>query len=387
MLIQSVKKEAILIANDLHSVAVLLLLPIVFMVIMTLALSEKQSALVEKISISISGQQHTSRFDEFNYYVAHHGFNVVDNKTAQADVHITFEPQFDQALLLRQSDGQLRIEISDKLSPQIRTMVGELLKMSISKLKLHAYMDSMGSFDFVETLSEQAALVNQSADVDYLVTFSGNDTALTQPALFSIPSWMVFGIYFIVLPISITLINERQNGTLIRIRTYPITTTGYFINKALSYGLLSLLQWGLLSVIGLLVIPLILGQEPLAITNAPLYGVAGLFVVLSAISFAFLLASLVSTFDQAIVLGGGVNILMAALSGFMVPIDVMPDVMASIATFSPMYWAAEVMRQGLSGEQWLVALSNLFKLLVFSVVCFCAALFIFNKKSRKLLWN
>lgn len=386
MLVQSVKKEAILIINDLHSVAVLLLLPIVFMVIMTLALSEKQQTLVEKIDVKIVSQDDSHHQDILAYYVGHHGFNIVE-QDSDADVTLNFSAGFDNALLMRVGDSRLSVTIAADLSPQVRAMVKELIKISVSKLKLHAYMQGSGSFEDIDSFEEQTALVNQSADVDYLVNFEHSDDKLQQPTLFSIPSWMVFGIYFIVLPISITLINERQNGTLIRIKTYPISTSGYFANKALSYSILSVIQWGLLSLIGLMVIPLLVGQSPLAISSPLLYFAGGLFVVASAIAFAFLLASMVSTFDQAIVLGGGVNILMAALSGFMVPIDVMPEFMATIASYSPMYWASELMRQGISGATWSLALFNILKLSCFAVITFSVALVIFNRKSRKLLWN
>ena len=190
-----------------------------------------------------------------------------------------------------------------------------------------------------------------------------------------------------MLPISITLINEKQNGTLIRIKTYPISTSRYFSNKALSYGVLSLLQWLTLSVVGLMLVPLITGQPMLGIDNIPLYICAGLMVVFSAIGFAFLIASMVSTYDQAIVLGGGINILMAALSGFMVPVDIMPQQLADLASFSPMYWSGDVIRQAIAGATMIDGAKNLLALGLFGLISFAIALVIFNVKSRKLLWN
>lgn len=397
MLIESIKKESILIFNDLHSLAVLLLLPIVFMIIMTLALSEKQESMANKITVHIvnEGSVYEKPLAE---YILLSGFEVVQSNIVEskhsdhlamkkADVTLTINEFFDDALLLRQGDGHLTLNIHEQVSPQIRLMIGQLIKVSLSKLKLHAYMNSVGDFDDVDSLAKQVQLVAQSADVNYLVRSSNKVKTIEQPTLFSIPSWIVFGIYFIVLPISITLINERQNGTLVRIKTYPISTTGYFINKAMSYSILSVLQFILLSIVGLFIIPFILNEPPLMIIQFGWYSLAGIGVVISAIGFAFLLASLVNSFDQAIVLGGGVNIILAALSGFMVPIDVMPDAMKTIATFSPMYWSSELIRESLKGGNWQSMLINFGLLSVFFVVCFSTALVVFNRKSRKLLWN
>ncbi|NRA71330.1 MAG: ABC transporter permease [Gammaproteobacteria bacterium] len=388
MLLQSVKKEAILICNDLHSVGVLLLLPISFMLIMTFAMSEQYSNLASKMTIKLVGQSHSAHGAALSRYVSGHGFKVVTERAiTEIDATIEIKDGFDRALLLRSGGGHIELTLADKLSPQAQTLIKESIKVSLSKLKLHAYMDDLGDFEASMSLDEKVSLVNASADVDYLIVHHETKAVLKAPTLYSVPSWMVFGIYFIVLPISITLINEKQNGTLIRIKTYPISTSRYFSNKALSYGVLSLLQWLTLSVVGLMLVPLITGQPMLGIDNIPLYICAGLMVVFSAIGFAFLIASMVSTYDQAIVLGGGINILMAALSGFMVPVDIMPQQLADLASFSPMYWSGDVIRQAIAGATMIDGAKNLLALGLFGLISFAIALVIFNVKSRKLLWN
>ena len=385
MLIQSVKKEAILIFNDLHSVGVLLLLPISFMLIMTLAMSEQYEDLTSKISIKLTGQQHSVFSDAFGRYITSSGFSLTDSDQHDAVLELT--SGFDLALLLRRGSGHLKLTLNPALSPQSRSLITQNINVILSKVKLHAYMNETGDFDHLDSLDKKVDLVNNSADVSYLLVETEQAAVLSAPTLYSIPSWLVFGLYFIVLPISITLINERQNGTLIRIKTYPISTTHYFSNKALSYGMLSILQWVTLSIVGLLVVPLITGQPILTIGNVGLYLFAGLCVVFSAIGFAFLIASLVNTYDQAIVLGGGINILLAAISGFMVPIDIMPQELATLATFSPMYWSGEVIRQAIAGASLVDAGLYLSLLAIFGGCCFGASLMIFNIKSRKLLWN
>ena len=76
MLVQSIKKEAIIIANDLHSLAVLILLPITFMLIMTLAMGEKQQDLVKKITLNISSEQDSQYLAPLALYLQGSGFTV-----------------------------------------------------------------------------------------------------------------------------------------------------------------------------------------------------------------------------------------------------------------------------------------------------------------------
>jgi len=388
MLIQSVKKEAIIIANDLHSLAVLILLPITFMVIMTLAMGEQQENLVKKINIALECEAEcdNEQLSALAQYIESSGVGVnqMDDKF---DASLVMQTGFSENLLMRQGLGKVVLDFSPQLSPQTRSMVLALIKEALSKLKLHAYMEDIGDFDEDLALPEKVALVNSSASVNYLLTQDEQQQLFSAPTLYSIPSWLIFGLYFIVLPISTTLIKEKENGTLLRIQTYPISNHYYFFNKALSYGVVSLFQWILLSIVGLLCVPWLTDQAILVIQNPSLYGIAGLFIIFAAIGFAFLLASLVNTFEQAIVLGGGINILLAALSGFMVPIDIMPQALAKVATFSPMYWSSELLKQSLSGATMTQASTNLLLLTSFGSICFIAALTVFNYKTKRLSWT
>lgn len=408
MLIQSVKKEAIIIANDLHSLAVLILLPITFMVIMTLAMGEQQASLVKKIHLTLNCESSCEEapFVAFAAYLKSSGVHVdslygqgseqvVAFEKESTDATLLMQRGFSQNLLMRQGNSKLLLTFSGQTSPQTRVMITEIIKASLSKLKLHMYMQDIGDFDEDISLSEKVTIVNNSASVDYLYaqansqddTEKNSEQLNSAPTLYSIPSWLIFGLYFIVLPISTTLIKEKENGTLLRIQTYPISNHYYFFNKALSYSVVSFVQWVLLSFVGLLCVPWLTEQAVLVINSPSLYMLAGLFIIFAAIGFAFLLASLVSTFEQAIVLGGGINILLAALSGFMVPIDIMPEALATIATFSPMYWSSELLKQGLAGATYSAAGTNILLLAAFGSCCFITALSIFSYKTKRLSWT
>jgi len=384
MLIQSIKKEAIIILNDLHSVAVLLVLPITFMVIMTFAMGEKQANLVKKINVSVLAEQSDYSLQSLVSYLKTSGFKV--NQEESIDAFISIESGFERNLLLKDSDAQILLSYSNELSPQTRLMIAELVKVSISKMKLHAYMEEVGDFDESLSMAEKVDIVNESSSVDYLLNEQNQDQVFSAPTLYSIPSWLIFGIYFIVLPISTTLIKEKENGTLIRIQTYPISNQQYLFTKALSYSAVSVIQWLLLSLVGLAFVPWLTEQALLVINSPSLYLLSGAFIIASAIGFALLIAALVNTYEQAIVLGGGINILMAALSGFMVPIDMMPDALANIANFSPMYWSADILKQGLAGDSFMQAVPNMIKLSVFGLGCYLLALNLFIKKTNKLSW-
>ncbi|MBH0001493.1 ABC transporter permease [Pseudoalteromonas sp. SWYJZ12] len=383
MLIHTVKKEARLIINDLHSLAVLLLMPIVFMVIMTMASSQSQKNIQANLTLSVIGQENSAHSNVLIALLIAQGFTIDKNNS---DNRLTIEAGVDKQILMRQGNSQLRLDISDEFAPQTRLLMTEKLKASLSQLKLYLYMLDTGDLSQDLSLDEQVNQVVESSDVSYLLE-KPLAKALHNPALNSIPAWWVFGIYFIVLPISLTFINERNNGTLVRLKTYPISMARYFYNKACAYVIVSIIQGCLLAIIGCIVIPYFLNVPLLPLHGLLLSIFTFITVSFTAIAFALLLASMVSSYEQAIVVGGGVNIILAALSGFMVPLEIMPDNLAALANGSPMFWSAQLLRQLMSESVDHTFWQYTASLWGFSLLCFVAALCIFNKKMRNLTWN
>jgi ABC-2 type transport system permease protein len=128
-------------------------------------------------------------------------------------------------------------------------------------------------------------------------------------------------------------------------------------------------------------------QPAIVVHNWPIYLISALVIVISANALAFIIASLVNSYEQAIVLGGGINILLAAISGFMVPMNIMPEIMTTIASWSPLYWSAETIRAIFMGNYSELVFSYLINLLLFSAISLVIARYLFVMKIRKLLWN
>ncbi len=62
---------------------------------------------------------------------------------------------------------------------------------------------------------------------------------------------------------------------------------------------------------------------------------------IAALGYAFLIAVITKTTEQATMLGGAGNIILAALGGIMIPTFVMPISMQKISEWSPMNWGLE----------------------------------------------
>ncbi len=157
----------------------------------------------------------------------------------------------------------------------------------------------------------------------------------------SVPAWLVFSMFFIVIPISNTFISERGQGTLMRLKSMNVSRISLIVGKMVPYLFINAIQVLIMIAIGIYVVPLF-GGTALTLGSSP----GGLVLIaasvsFSAISVALLIASLARTTEQATTIGGVLNIIFGALGGIMVPTFVMPRFMQELANFSPMSWGLE----------------------------------------------
>ncbi|MBL4574730.1 MAG: ABC transporter permease [Opitutaceae bacterium] len=384
MILQSIKKEFILVFSDLHSVAVLLIMPVIFMLIMTFAMSERQDDMTQNIQIEFKTN---SEFEQtlFAQYLAQFGYQI-GPKIPKASANLVLQPNLKQQLFSGLNNALIQIEFESSTSPAIQALINQHVQLAFARLKLHLYMLDTEEISESLPLDKQMALINLQTDTSAYIKITSDHLQLPVVS-YSVPSWLIFGVYFIVLPISLTLLNEVQNCTLIRLKTFPVNLQHYFLVKLLAFYLFSLGQFILLSLIGWRLIPLLVDLPPVPYNQICQLVCTALVVSLAAVSFASIIASLVRSFEQAIVLGGGVNIIMAALSGFMVPIDIMPSTLQQIAQFSPMFWSAQLVKGTMYGhfshEHWI----SVIYLLVLATISPTISALLFSRRIRGLSWN
>jgi ABC-2 type transport system permease protein len=166
----------------------------------------------------------------------------------------------------------------------------------------------------------------------------------------SVPAWLIFGMFFVVIPISGVLIQERHDGTLARMVTFGVRPGAMLGGKLIAFMLLNWAQLGLMLVVGRWVVPL-LGGDMLHLEIAP-----GWFLVTvaatsaAAVCLALLIAAYSRNFELAAALGGGLNVLLAAIAGVMVPRMLMPPSLQAVSEWSPMGWALDAMQSVFLGD-------------------------------------
>ncbi len=199
----------------------------------------------------------------------------------------------------------------------------------------------------------------------------------------SVPAWLVFAMFFVVIPISTALIVERQQGSLLRLRSLGIPALSVMLARLPPYYLVNLVQMLAMLAVGVWVVPL-LGGDRLALGHSPF----GLFLIgsatsVAAIGFALLIAAIARTSIQATTFGGVANLVLGAVGGVMVPTAVMTPFMQHVANYSPMAWALDgFLNVILRGEGWASVLPDAGKLVLFGLVCLGLAAAAFARGAR-----
>ncbi len=154
-----------------------------------------------------------------------------------------------------------------------------------------------------------------------------------------VPSYTVMFAFFMVLTVGWLFVAERRQGTLVRLRAAPLTRGQILIGKLLPCLLLSLFQGLFLLAAGKLVFGMIWGPQPWLLI--PVVAATSL----SAMGLAMLVAAVARTETQVAVYGSLLVLVLGAMSGSLMPRDLMPENMRQFSYVTPHAWALDAYSQ------------------------------------------
>lgn len=199
----------------------------------------------------------------------------------------------------------------------------------------------------------------------------------------NVPAWTIFAMFFIVIPMATNMLKERDSGTMLRLRTMSGSLTHYFGGKMLAYLSVCAAQLILMLAVGIYVLPMLgldslnLGERPLALIPATLA------IAMAAISFGMLIGSVFRTHQQALVTGIVSVVILAALGGIWVPIQIMPETLQIIGGLSPLAWSFDAFNTiFLRGGGVSELIPHIFRLLIFTLVCLFFAVIALRRRTR-----
>ncbi len=174
-------------------------------------------------------------------------------------------------------------------------------------------------------------------------SYSGSSSGIIKPNITqnNVPAFSLFAMFFIVIPLAGSLIAEKNEGTYDRIRTLPVSYLNILTGKTVAYLIVCFLQFLLMVLVGIFVFPY-LGLPALE-TGSHYFAIfmATLVSALSAIGFGLLVGTYSTTHNQAAMFGAILVVIMAALGGIFMPVNMMPENLKLISNLSPLRWGID----------------------------------------------
>ena len=158
----------------------------------------------------------------------------------------------------------------------------------------------------------------------------------------NVPGFILFAMFFIVIPLAGSLITEKTEGSFLRLRSLPVSLTAILGGKVIAYLVVCLLQFILMMGIGTWVFPTFFGFPPLELGHQYFaIAVATVAASLAAIGFGIIVGAAATTHNQAALFGSVMVVLLGITSGTFLPVHIMPAFIQYISYLSPVRWGID----------------------------------------------
>ncbi|RXK12556.1 ABC transporter [Halarcobacter mediterraneus] len=379
------KKEFTLIFRDLHALLVLFVMPVIFILIMSLALKNSYSNSVDtplKVAITSSKNNKSIKtmiesINENNFFDANF-LKVKDNKEILYKENYDFiiDIQRNYIERIKLNDKNFKVSIYTKPDSSLQKI--EILKKVISSASTKLILEDLMLAQKIDTknvLDFESKIQNS-----YIYKKDGFEVKPTSVQQ-SVPAWLVFSMFFILIPISNTFINEKAFGTIDRIRSINVSLFPILLGKIVPYYFINQVQVVFMILVGMYIVPLLGGDSLVIQGSIPLIFLVSSAVSFASISFALLIANIAKTTEEATTIGGVSNIILAAIGGIMVPKFVMPKFMQDFSEYSPMSWGLEsFLEVFVRGGSFNDISTYVYNMITFAIICLLLAYILLKKR-------
>lgn len=378
-LISSIHKEILLLRRDFGGVVILFVMPLVLLIAVTLIQNRDfAKSGHSKIEILLvdndKGNVSQSVLDNLNQSDIFSVVNQIDGKpiTENTAKEAVFKGKYQLGIVIPEN---LSRDLQIKIDQNVEKIIGSLgledslpkttTKKIVRQKNVNLYFDPAVQLSFknavmnnidkmisqIETKSIYTAFEQQLGEEgkgqfeqQSFIAFREINPTINNKEIkpnsvqHNVPAWTLFAMFFIVIPLSINIVKEKNQGTFIRLRTNPVSYATVLAGKTVTYLIICMIQFYLMIALAVLVFPS-LGLPALNVSgNLIMLSIVAFFSGFAAIGYGILVGTIAKTQEQSAPFGSTSVIVLAALGGVWVPVFAMPHFMQVVARFSPMNW-------------------------------------------------
>lgn len=373
-------KESLVISRDKAGLGLLFIMPVVFILIMSIAQDSAYKSVSEigipvilidndqdslgtylkdglgqtdfcQLHTTINGKVPT--IEEANEAVTNGDFmfGVIVPEGASKAIRSSVEVLISQTLMGEEADKnaisekhEIQIIYDPTTQKSFITTISSTLREFISSMKARIIFQTFtdGVKEFIPEVNGDMTLENTDV-ISFKEEYASNSDShiLPNSVQHNVPAWTIFGMFFIVVPLAGSIIKEKQEGPSIRLKTLPGPYVLNHLAKLAVYCTVALIQFMLMMLIAKLFLPLIGLPELHFAGEMASVIIMAIGLALAATGFGMFVGTICTTYQQAAI-GGSLTILIfAALGGIWVPMHIMPDFMRMVSKVSPLNWGLE----------------------------------------------
>lgn len=410
----SIQKEALLLIRDIEGIILIFLMPLILVLVVTLLQHRTFQNLSEtKIPVIVLNYDNDSLGNAFSRGIRQSdvfevteitGTDTLQTQHARREVA---EGKYQIGIVIPQNATRIiknravsliqkQLPTSLKAAPSglsesftISLFFDPITKesfKSLTRATLEKFAATTESHIFITAYSKVLdAITGQQSNIsppqepsivfreDLVSEYTGG--VLPNSVQHNVPAWTLFGMFLICIPAAGSIIKERSEGCLARLKTVPISFLNIILPKTLVFVAICLLQALVIFLTGVYFMPVI-GLPELQIGG----NLAAIFFIslasaLAASGFGIAIGAIASTHVQASTFGSVSTVILAAIGGVWVPVMVMPDIMRKISAFSPLNWGVNGYYEVfLRNASVLEVLPDILKLFAFFILCIAAGI-------------
>ena len=284
--------------------------------------------------------------------------------------HMSVQIMFDPV-----SKPAFRLAITNMVEKFVTKIQSDIVLQRIAALSANQTNDTT-HFDFEKQLRSVGVSEMASQENKGLV-------AKMNSVQHNVPAWAIFGMFFMIIIICDNIISERSGGSWTRIRLIPGSFAHILIGKLCFYVVLGIIQFYAMLLVGIYIMPLI-GLPALVAGHLPLQ----LLTLVTCISccattYGILIGMLFKTSNQALPVAAISVVILSAIGGVWVPVDVLPASLKALSVLSPMRWGLEGINAILLRQSsWNELLQPCAILLCGSLICLLFSWVIEHKRTH-----
>jgi len=345
-------KETLLLFRDIPGLVILFVMPVALIFVVTLAQDNSIKTRRQQIPLLLADGKPSPATKKIVRNIQASGFFSILHEIEQ----VPLTPQmirsqigsgnFHFGLIIPPGDSSIVLIMDPALQETYRASVVQSLTYLIKEAQSREIMDKV----VVQLSGEMKPVIdemvkNAMAELPPIQeSFAIKEKSSIQPNIIqnNVPGFILFAMFFIVVPLSVNLITEKREGSFQRLKTLPVSIFSVLTAKVLVYVAVCLLQFLLMMAIGHWVFPVLLGLPALDTGNQ--YGgiiLATIAASLSAVGFGLMTGTLASTQNQAAIFGSVMVVILGVVGGAFFPVHLMPQPVQYLSYLSPVRWGID----------------------------------------------